>query len=553
MASVVVTQTLDWKLFGFELLTDHQTFCNNNSPLQSHCHIFSDIYKCSEFGNKDWQKISEHPAWSIDSWGLGCLIQEVFNNKKMTSIENLRDISNIPENLLKDYQRLLNSNPNKRLDPVRFSKSHFLNNNLLYIVNFLENLAVKDGIDKDMFFKKMPNLLKEVPKAVSEQKILPLLSKAVEFDGAPAAALSCILQIGQNMSEESYKDKILPPLSAMFSSTDRNIRRYLLENIEKFGCHISEKTMESDIYPQLQTGFTDTNGYIRELTLKSMRTIVDKLSQKTLNQSLLKYLAKLQVDIEPSIRANTTVLLGNIADLLGEASCKKVLLNAFSRALKDVFAPAKIAGIKAFMTTQKYYSVQEVAVKVIPSISPLTIDNDKDVREGALQCILLFTDVLQKNSNELKENEEDITDKNISINQRHYSHSQQSNNISINNNDHNELQCENNDDLFNKEEEEEEDSIIKNEETKVEDGWDNDDFFNLDEDDEDDEGSREDEAIIEDYLSSMLKKKDSVKNGQHQQSETIISQNTDNKSHHQLHSRVKNSAKKPMKLGAKKL
>jgi hypothetical protein len=51
-----------------------------------------------------------------------------------------------------------------------------------------------------------------------------------------------------------------------------------------------------------------------------------------------------QIDEEASIRANTTVLLGNVSQYLGEATCKRVLLNAFTRALKDIFPPARIAG-----------------------------------------------------------------------------------------------------------------------------------------------------------------------------------------------------------------
>ena len=53
-----------------------------------------------------------------------------------------------------------------------------------------------------------------------------------------------------------------------------------------------------------------------------------------------------QVDEEPAIRANTTILLGNLAAHLNEATCKRVLLNAFTRALKDTFPPARVAGVK---------------------------------------------------------------------------------------------------------------------------------------------------------------------------------------------------------------
>lgn len=53
-----------------------------------------------------------------------------------------------------------------------------------------------------------------------------------------------------------------------------------------------------------------------------------------------------QVDEEPAIRANTTILLGNLASYLSESTCKRVLLNAFTRALKDSFPPARVAGVK---------------------------------------------------------------------------------------------------------------------------------------------------------------------------------------------------------------
>lgn len=93
--------------------------------------------------------------------------------------------------------------------------------------------------------------------------------------------------------------------------------------------------------------------------------------------------ARAQVDPEPSIRANTTVLLGNIASLLGEAACKRILLNAFTRALRDVFPASRIAAIKALMATAAYHSAQDVAGRVVPAISPMMLDTVGDVRSAA--------------------------------------------------------------------------------------------------------------------------------------------------------------------------
>ncbi|PNH01436.1 N-terminal kinase-like protein, partial [Tetrabaena socialis] len=136
----------------------------------------------------------------------------------------------------------------------------------------------------------------------------------------------------------------------------RSLRRSLLETIDGYSQHLTTSVIEEQIYPQLQTGFNDSHAYIRELTLKSMLALAPKMSNKTLVTSVLKHLSKLQVDEEPSIRANTTVLLGSVAPLLGDATCRRVLLNAFTRALKDAFPPARIAGLRALVATKQYYS-----------------------------------------------------------------------------------------------------------------------------------------------------------------------------------------------------
>jgi hypothetical protein len=85
--------------------------------------------------------------------------------------------------------------------------------------------------------------------------------------------------------------------------------------------------------------------------MEDERLVCEGLRACTHTHTLSLSFVHTQVDEEPSIRANTTVLLGNIAQYLGEATCKRVLLNAFTRALKDGFPPAKIAGLRAMVAT----------------------------------------------------------------------------------------------------------------------------------------------------------------------------------------------------------
>ncbi|KAL5230285.1 hypothetical protein ABZP36_029061 [Zizania latifolia] len=118
MSSVVVTQTLDWKLHAFDVLSEFNA--NNeasNNPMLQFEWLVGTQYKPMELTKSDWVSIRKSPPWAIDSWGLGCLIYELFCGAKLTRTEVLRNIASIPKSLLPDYQRLLSSTPSRRLNP----------------------------------------------------------------------------------------------------------------------------------------------------------------------------------------------------------------------------------------------------------------------------------------------------------------------------------------------------------------------------------------------------------------------------------------------------
>ena len=53
------------------------------------------------------------------------------------------------------------------------------------------------------------------------------------------------------------------------------------------------------------------------------------------------------MDPEPAIRTNTTICLGRIAGKLNDKTRPKVLFPAFSRALRDPFPHARLAGLRS--------------------------------------------------------------------------------------------------------------------------------------------------------------------------------------------------------------
>ncbi|XP_024969162.1 N-terminal kinase-like protein [Cynara cardunculus var. scolymus] len=380
LESVVVTQTLDWKLHAFDVLSE---FDGNNEaasgPMLQYDWLVGTQYKPVELAKSDWTAIRKSPPWAIDSWGLGCLIYEMFSGLKLSKTEELRNTASLPKSLLPDYQRLLSSTPSRRLNSSKLVENcEYFQNKLVDTIHFMEILNLKDSVEKDSFFRKLPTLAEQLPREIVLKKLLPLLASALEFGSAAAPALTPFLKIGAWLSAEEFNIKVLPTLVKLFASNDRAIRVGLLQHINQYGESFTSQVVDEQVYPHIATGFSDTSAFLRELTLKSMLVLAPKLSQRNISGSLLKYLSKLQVDEEPAIRTNTTILLGNLASHLNEGTRKRVLINAFTvRALRDTFPPARGAGIMALCATSSYYDAQEIAARILPNVVVLIIDPDR--------------------------------------------------------------------------------------------------------------------------------------------------------------------------------
>jgi SCY1-like protein 1 len=79
-----------------------------------------------------------------------------------------------------------------------------------------------------------------------------------------------------------------------------------------------------------------------------------------------------------------------------------VLLNAFTRALRDGFPPARVAGLKAIVATAKYHSAEDAALRVLPAVAPLCVDAVHEVRASALDCVQHFAAQLAQHHKELE-------------------------------------------------------------------------------------------------------------------------------------------------------
>ena len=89
-----------------------------------------------------------------------------------------------------DYQRLLSSTPARRLNPAKLGESGVLKNKLVETISFLENLAVKDSAEKDMFFKRLPAAVPQLPLPVAQLKLLPMLAGSMPLSVMMGSVMS---------------------------------------------------------------------------------------------------------------------------------------------------------------------------------------------------------------------------------------------------------------------------------------------------------------------------------------------------------------------------
>lgn len=98
LRAVVVTATLDWRLHGFDLLSDHAG--GGDLPLMAASWMVALQYKAAEVAKSEWHVVQQSPPWAVDAWGLGCLMQEAFSGQQLARTEDLRSTAHIPPPVL---------------------------------------------------------------------------------------------------------------------------------------------------------------------------------------------------------------------------------------------------------------------------------------------------------------------------------------------------------------------------------------------------------------------------------------------------------------------
>ena len=440
-SSVYVNNQGEWKLFGFEVLTNLTS--DPDQPLYRLSGNLGSFRDCipPEVASKGVQAVQTAPTL-LDSFKLGIFILQLFAT---TNFHNLAAIGadKLPALLRNAFVERLGL-PKPLVPPTvaplgkeRTSTKKFLSDALRLffdscpLVQFsraLEEIKFTNSAAKLSFFKHdLAQYIEcELPPGFVDHKVIPelvdqfnvLMSKRSQQPPSPeehvsrqeamATILNHILTLSVNLSDALFTKLVAPVVFAAFTLPDRTIRISLLKHLASYASRLLEPDVLNKMFPNLLTGFQDTNFLIRETTLTSMTLIIDKVSVKQINNDLLKVLAKLQMDPKPSIRTNTLILIIKIADSIYSTSRNNVMITALSKALRDSFTPCKLAALSGFEKLIDNFGLEEKCTKVLGQIAIALIDpKSHKVRVEAKRVLQRYLDAVERSADNFSNDEED--------------------------------------------------------------------------------------------------------------------------------------------------
>lgn len=431
--TIFVTPSGDWKLFGLEIVdmdcaapegTRHQVI----PPLLKHAQwIPAAQYKSPERRSNNWRSVEDSPFWSLDAWALGCVILDVYEQRARGNQARpniLQDIDRyVPSSCQAQVRQLLNEDPRTRLAPSAFLKTELFNDVFVRSMVFLEELQLKNSEKKEAFFTSLVSSAPNFPIGALERKVIPQAAQAISWEvkavnqanvavangqipTSPAnvnvllCVLDALLKAYGTVKEKTKSEKPSIELDQavidLFTCNDRVVRVNVLQRMDRIGGAISLECTNKT-FDQICTGFADATPLVRELTIKAMVHIIKQLNDQNKNDKLVRFLAQLQNDNEPAIRTNCVVCLGLIAPQLSEDARRKTLTASFSRALKDNFVHARMAGLRGLNTCHSLMNLDKetLATKILPMVCPLLVDPVKEVRASAVETMNTLMSTLQ--------------------------------------------------------------------------------------------------------------------------------------------------------------
>jgi len=336
-----------------------------------------------------------------------------------SEIYSFRD--GVPDILIKAVKRLKSSSPKMRprINPL-LKCPLFKNNKLIKSLQELDDFSTALQEEKIYFLQNLSEPVTKgfYGKPILVYKLLPLLLSSLKIilqnqnfmtQENNRREVMAILPLLFLIIEKSPQDKaffdnnIAPILTQLFTVNDRGVRGALLTRVSLLMPYFDKSFINNSIFEPICSGFTDSSAALRELTLKSALPLLQYLNVTSLDK-LARYLIRLQSDSEASIRTNSMIFIGKSVPFLTSDKCQKILLAAFFRGMKDQFTPCRIASLKTVLECHEYFTIEELAQKLLPALIPFCIDPDPTVRAESMKVVDFFMQKLKKGYDAMNQN-----------------------------------------------------------------------------------------------------------------------------------------------------
>lgn len=387
-----VTPSGDVKLWNFGIVTPIGVADGGGGPSQHfrqyEAFVTPQAYRSPERVKAQWEALATNPVHCMDAYSLAILISDYFHG-------------DIPGPLQKASQRLMTPSLKMRPRLGPLLKCPIFETPYAKLLQELMEIPIQP-VDQKLRFWQSLNM-ETMDPSVAQFKVLPLIQSTIKticsseamlsqdlYRREVLAMLTPLFYISENILEKDDIAKALSPLmQLLFSVKDRGVRGSLLGKTPLFASHLSKQDLNTLVFEPLCSGFADSSDALRELTLKATFVLVSHLYPPNV-EKLSRYLVRLQSDTSPGIRAHTMIMIPQLAPHLSEVARQKLLLPAFARASKDPHPPCRLASLRSTTLCQEYFTLDELATKVLPGCMPLVLDGVGDVRSAAFEVIEEF-------------------------------------------------------------------------------------------------------------------------------------------------------------------
>lgn len=344
---------------------------------------------------------AKHPGgkFAVDSWGMGCLVWESFNNP-LAPGSSVKTVGKMPKSLSVHYNKLVQTSPKHRVSPMDFinnckAADIFFNSPPLKVMLLLDEIQlVKDPNEKEDIFKQLEAELASFPDDICKNKILPDLINAFDYGEAGSSIIDPILKIGKSLDEKQFKIKIIPIIIKLYACKDRATRSKMLKHLKDYVQYLESDVIDN-MFTHIVQGMMDSNATIREQTLDGTKLLLPKLRGDK-KESAFQHIIRLMLrDEELRVRMKAISYSMDFSDQLDSSKQVNILLPSYFRALHNPCPHSRRAIIRCLGTIGHKCGIDIITRKIMPPLCLLLADADNLVKEEASRTLKALIDETQ--------------------------------------------------------------------------------------------------------------------------------------------------------------